>query len=383
MKKRVLHLISSLGVGGAETVLVRMVTADSRAEHIVVSLMGGGEYRDRLIKAGIEVHSLGMSRGRGGFQLSEGIRLYRLIRMVKPDILQTWMYHADLLGGIVGRIAGVRNIFWNIRSAVIKEKMPNSTRFSIQLNSVLSRFIPSRIIVNSEHACAVHSELGYSKNRMVTIPNGIPVDFFRFDPTTRIRLRHELRIADSCIALGMVARYDIFKDHQNLLSAISKLEYVTQDFVLLLIGKGMEEENEELTMLIKEYGLTNQVRLLGPTSDVPSMMSALDIHVLSSVGESFPNVVVEAMSCGVPCVATDVGDVGIVMDKTGWIVPPADPVKLADAINKAISAFSDTDQWVRRKIQVRERVLKCYSLEAMLAAFWRQWAMCNVEPLSK
>jgi glycosyltransferase involved in cell wall biosynthesis len=369
--KKVMHVISSLGVGGAETVLLRMVLRDTKGEHIVVSMLDDGEYRARLTEAGIAVYSLGMSRG--GFEPLMALKLFRLIRLLKPDVIQTWMYHADLLGGVVGRLAGVKNVYWNIRSAVITQIMPLSTRFAIRLGKLLSSYVPRAVVVNSEHACTVHRRLGYSGKKMVTIPNGIPMDRFCFDISARLKLRKKLGLSDDFVALGMIARYDVFKDHRNLIRSLKLLILDGLEFTVLLAGKGMESTNKQLVKLLREFEVEDRVYLLGPISNVSAVLSAIDIHVLSSAGESFPNVVVEAMACGVPCVATDVGDVRQVMGDTGWVVPPADAEKLASAIKEASAAFQDRDCWRRRKLKVRERVLNHYSLDVMLTSFWRLW----------
>ena len=369
--KKVMHVISSLGVGGAETVLLRMVLRDTKGEHIVVSMLDDGEYRARLTEAGIAVYSLGMSRG--GFEPLMALKLFRLIRLLKPDVIQTWMYHADLLGGVVGRLAGVKNVYWNIRSAVITQIMPLSTRFAIRLGKLLSSYVPRAVVVNSEHACTVHRRLGYSGKKMVTIPNGIPMDRFCFDISARLKLRKKLGLSDDFVTLGMIARYDVFKDHRNLIRSLKLLILDGLEFTVLLAGKGMESTNKQLVKLLREFEVEDRVYLLGPISNVSAVLSAIDIHVLSSAGESFPNVVVEAMACGVPCVATDVGDVRQVMGDTGWVVPPADAEKLASAIKEASAAFQDRDCWRRRKLKVRERVLNHYSLDVMLTSFWRLW----------
>lgn len=368
---KVLHVISSLGIGGAETVLVRLILNDSHCKHIVVSMMDDGEYSLNLIEAGIPVYSLNMFRGQ--FEPLKAFKLFRLIRSLKPEVVQTWMYHADLFGGVIARLAGVRKVFWNIRSAFIPRHMPKSTRLSIRCGAFLSRSVPKAIVVNSEHACTVHRRLGYSGKKMVTIPNGIPMDRFCFDISARLKLRKKLGLSDDCVALGMIARYDVFKDHRNLIRSLKLLILDGLEFTVLLAGKGMESTNKQLVKLLREFEVEDRVYLLGPISNVSAVLSAIDIHVLSSAGESFPNVVVEAMACGVPCVATDVGDVRQVMGDTGWVVPPADAEKLASAIKEASAAFQDRDCWRRRKLKVRERVLNHYSLDVMLTSFWRLW----------
>src|SRR5690606_10078664 len=159
-------------------------------------------------------------------------------------------------------------------------------------------------------------------------------------------VRSELDLGSNPI-IGFVARYDPLKDHDNLLQALSLLQVTDLRPTCLLVGTGLEQGNAALADRIVHFRLLDQIRLLGRRSDVPRVMNALDLHVMSSVSEAFPNVLAEAMACGTPCVSTDVGDAAAIVGESGWIVPPHDPKALAYAITSALESQNRAD-WVGR-----------------------------------
>lgn len=370
---RVLHIITGLGDGGAESALFRLCSHDRRHAHRVISLMDAGKYGSLLAGAGIEVHSLRMPRGK----LSVGglFRLWRLVRSAKPDVVQTWLYHADLIGGVVARLASASNICWglhhsNLAPGTVKQ---NTIRVA-QLCARLSRFVPWKIVSCSRRAAEVHAQLGYAADKFVVIPNGYDVAQFVPDSVARRRLRAEWGIPDDKLLLGMVARFDPQKDHANLLAALGQLKRRGSSFHCLLVGTGMESGNETLTQWLAAEGLTEVVSLLGRRNDIPAVMNALDVHVLSSLGEAFPNVLAEAMACGTPCVTTDVGDAALIVGDTGWVVPPGEPARLARALEKALGLCRQPADWSARQQAARQRIVERFSIKKMVEAYHSVWA---------
>jgi glycosyltransferase involved in cell wall biosynthesis len=221
----------------------------------------------------------------------------------------------------------------------------------------------------------VHVRLGYAAEKFVIIPNGYDVGRFQPDAAARARLRAEWGVPDAVPLLGMVARFDPQKDHANLLAACARLQASGADFAAVLVGTGCDAGNAALVQQLAAAGLTQRVRLLGRRDDVPAVMAALDLHVLSSAyGEAFPNVLAEAMACGTPCVTTDVGDAALIVGDTGWVVPPRDPKALADAIGTALLEHAErpTD-WSMRGRAARERVAGHFGIESMVAAYRTVW----------
>lgn len=372
---KVLHVITGLNSGGAEAVLCRLVTADQIRgnEHIVISMMGRGVYADKLERGGGVVECLNMPQGR--ITLSGVAQLYRRMKELKPDVVQTWMYHADLIGGVIARAAGIKAVVWGIRHSNTQRKENRRMSFLIiKLCAALSPYIPTKIACCSEKAVAGHLEAGYHAEKFSLIPNGYPLGQTCPNPEARIRVRQELGITSGNTVIGMVARFDRQKDHRTLLRALTLLTQNVCAFTCLLIGSDMSPANEELMLLITEAGLKLHTHLLGPRDDIASIMNALDIHVLSSASEGFPNVLAEAMACGTPCVSTDAGDAAIIIGAAGWVVPRRNPVLLAQAICTAIDErTTDPDKWIARQTACRQHIVDNFDLDRMVNAYRHLW----------
>ncbi len=370
---KVLHVITGLNDGGAEGALYRLCLHDELNCHIVVSMMDAGKYGPLLQSRGIELHCLAMPQGKP--TLTALFRLWRLLRQCRPDAVQTWLYHADLLGGVTARFAGIRKVFWGIRhSNLTPGTVKRSTIWVARLCAALSRWIPKGIVSCSQQAVSVHAGIGYDSGRFCTIANGYDLSCFAPDEIARDRLRGEWGVPANVFLLGMVARFDPQKDHGNLLGALGELKRLGQKFHCVLIGTGMEKGNALLMQWLEREQLTDCVSLLGRRNDIPAVMNALDLHVLSSLGEAFPNVLAESMACGTPCVSTDVGDAALILGETGWVVPPEDFSALAGALVAAKASWEkEPEQWRVRQSSARERIIRSFSVERMCAAYDKLW----------
>ena len=371
--KKIVHIITGLNNGGAEAVLYRLCTNDNQNQHAVISLMGLGKYGPLLTDKGIDVYTLDMPQGKVTF--SGLLKLYRLIKEQKPDVVQTWMYHADLIGGVIARLAGVKNVFWNIRQTSLEKGLTKrSTAYVAKLCALLSYFIPKKVICCASKAAEYHVALGYKRNKMVVIGNGYELDSLNQNPSLGFAIRSDLLLKKNDLVLGMVGRYDPAKDHNYLLLALSHLKSKSLEFKCLLVGKALSAENKELFDKLAQLDLLNNVILLEQRTDIPAVMNAIDIHVLSSYSEAFPNVLAEAMACGTPCVTTDVGDAGLIVGDTGWVVPPRDPEALAAAIETAINERNSSIKWQARKESARQRIVENFSVEKMVESYKAAWS---------
>ncbi|NHI01399.1 glycosyltransferase [Oceanimonas sp. MB9] len=372
--KIVLHVITGLEDGGAESVLYRLCTADVTHRHVVVSLMGEGKYGPLLKEAGIDVYCLNLPSGR--IKIGALFKYIRMIKEIKPDIVQTWMYHADLIGGVCARLAGVRNVSWNIRHSELETgKSRKSTIVVARLCALVSYFVPSKIICCATKAKEVHENIGYDRSKMVIVENGYNLNSLKPDDCLRNNFRVELGIDDGELLLGMVGRFNIQKNHHGLLQSLSFVKASGLHFKCVLIGSGMDDENAELANWICQTGLQNEVLLLGQRTDIPAVMNALDIHLLSSsFGEGFPNVLAEAMACGTPCVTTDVGDAAIIVGNTGWVSPTNDSADFSNKVIQAVNEMRNNPEcFEKRKIGAIERIHHNFSLRAMLDKYHKVW----------
>ena len=372
---KILHVITGLENGGAEAVLFRLCTTDKRNSHRVVSLMGDGKYGQLLLDANVDVECLNLQRGR--LSLKGTRRLYRIIKGSSCDILQTWMPHADFLGGVIGKFARTPNVIWTVHHSNYDSTLTKvGTRFLVRVLSYLSPLVPSLVISCSRVALESRLSEGYRPRQALVIPNGYDDQFFTPDRRDQRAYWKGLELGRETLVVGMVARFDAQKDHKGLLSAIAQLPHDVPDFSLLLVGPGMSAENAMLNAWIEEAGLTNRVFLLGESVDVPGIMANLDLHVLASAyGEAFPNAVAESMAAGTASIVTDVGDSADIVGETGWVVPPRNPTALAamlDSVLRLGRKHLRAKGWT-----ARERVQTHFSLEKMLNNYGSAYTSLN------
>lgn len=348
----VFHVITGLDTGGAETMLAALaLEKQKRSEYpVIVSLIDGGSQFDRLCDAGCRVIGLGMTRGRPS--LAALFRLAALIRREKPAVIQSWMYHADLAAlaalWLSGRRVGTR-LFWGVRCSDMDAAR---YRWLRRLCAWLSGG-PDGVIANSEAGLRFHVDtLGYRPRRSAVVHNGFDTDRYRFDGAARKRLRQELDIDEAAFVIATIARDDPMKDYPNLLAALDSLD----GFTALAIGKGTE-------VLAGARGLV----ALGERRDIPALLSAVDALVSpSAFGEGLSNVIGEAMACGRPIVATDVGDARQLIGDAGIVVPPRDPAALAEAV---VRLRDDPDLREKMSVRARSRIENDFCLADAAAAF--------------
>ena len=274
---RVMHLITGLGVGGAETMLAKLLggTTKSRFTSTVVSMIQPGPIAQTIRSLGIPVDSLGLTRGVP--RPSALPALLKLIRNFRPDVLQTWMYHADILGVLAARAARVPALVWNIRSSNLAfRNVGLGLRSVFAAHGILSRFT-SATIVNSAAGMSFHQAHGHHPPRWEQIPNGFDLARFRADEGTRTRGRAELGLSADDIAIGMVARFEPVKDHATFLAAAKLLGDRQPRAVFVLAGKGLTKENGAIMKQIEDAGLGLRVRLLGEYGD-PSRLASCSRH---------------------------------------------------------------------------------------------------------
>lgn len=370
---KVLHVITGLNDGGAEAVLYRLITKSSEHTHIVVSLMDMGKYGPLLEGLGAKVFCLGMDQGKPSVRLFW--RLVRIIRSEAPDVVQTWMYHSDLFGGLAARMAGVKKIFWGIHHSTLEKGKAKRTTIAIaKVLALLSHIVPERIVCCAKKSLEVHSDIGYTRNKLLVIPNGYDLSKFMVDEQSGSELRASLGVGPESFLLGKVSRYHPFKDHDNLLSALYELQLSGVDFKCLLVGRGLTGENRELVARVNELGLTDKVILAGQRTDIPAVMNALDLHVLSSSSEGFPNVLAEAMACGTPAISTDVGDAGEIVGDPALLCPPRNPKALSDLMRAMHAEWLERpDDWAARRTGCVEHIKNNFSIERMVAAYEQCW----------
>lgn len=331
---KIVFIITGLSTGGAEMMLHKLLQNmdRSRFEPTVISLIDKGEIGPRIEAMGIPVYALGMRRGLPNPLMV--LRLARLLRRLQPDVVHTWMYHADLLGGLAARLAGCRRVIWGIRhSNLSKTENKRSTLAVVRLCARLSGWLPVQVLSCSQRAKEVHAAVGYADEKIHVIPNGFDLSHFAPDATARASLRTELGLPSDIPLVGVVARFDAQKNHLGFVRAAAQLLQQSPQVHFVLAGTGVDNGNSPLQAAISVHpGLQTHMHLLGRREDVPRLMAALDVLASPSHGEAFPNVLGEAMACGVPCVVTDVGDSAEIVGNTGRVVAVGDMAALAQQL---------------------------------------------------
>jgi glycosyltransferase involved in cell wall biosynthesis len=375
-KRRIVHIITGLSRGGAEAVLYRLIysTRDSW-DSMVISLTDGGFYGDRLRSLGVSVVCCRMNEA--GQAVPGFVRLLRFLRRSRPDVVQTWMYHADLLGGVAARLLGFSAVLWGIRNLrFYRGRVSWSARAASWLCALLSETVPVAIVSCSAQAAIEHRVRGYAADKILVIQNGYDCGQLRRDKPAGRLVRSAWGTLPTQFLIGMVARWDPLKDHANFLAALQPLMREHDHVRCALIGPGMDAGNRALSELLQRYALRSKVVLAGPRDDIAAVMNALDLHVLSSLSEAFPNVVAEAMACGTPCVVTDVGDASVIVGDQGWCVPPGDSVALYEAMHAALVRLASGEAEALRAA-CRQRILQEFSHENMVAAYENAWSRAS------
>jgi glycosyltransferase involved in cell wall biosynthesis len=362
-KFRIHFVITGLGTGGAEMMLYKVISKINRDifEVKVISLLNFVALGQKFAELGVPVMVLGMKQGipdpRGLFQL------IHLFRKERPHLVQTWMYHADLIGGLAAKLSGDIPVVWNIRHSNLDPQVDKKTTFwTVKVCSMLSSWLPRKIICCAEKSSEVHIQAGYDKEKLTVIPNGFDLDQFNPDPQAKSRIKAELSIPDDAFVIGLVARYHPQKDHESFFQAAVLLGNHFSNVHFVLCGDGVVSDNHDLLNLFKGKGLEGQLHLLGRRKDMAELTAAFDIATSSSrCGEGFPNTIGEAMACEVPTVATDVGDSAYIVGDTGRVVAPGQPEELARAWKEII----DLGQEARSQLGVlaRQRILNNFSLD--------------------
>ncbi len=328
---KVAFVITGLNMGGAEIMLLKLLENSPELRGgAVISLRPGGQLLERFVALGVEVRTLGMRSG-----LPDPRKLYRLARMLRelrPDVVSTWMHHADLLGGLAARLTGLP-VVWGIHSSDLSPRgLSFGTRVVLRLNAMLARSIPIWIISCSERAKVEYERAGFPPTKILFVPNGFDTEQFRPDASANIRLRRSLGLPFDSEVVGLIARIDPLKNHRGFLDAAVLVARARPDARFVLIGSGASPDNVELSGWVDERGLLGKVTMLGLRHDVDQLIPGMDVVALASKAEAFPLVLGEAMSCGVPCVTTDVGDSASIVGAAGVVVPVDDVVAMAEGI---------------------------------------------------
>lgn len=365
---KILHVIIGLNVGGAEMMLKRLIGShhgNPDYRHAVISISTMGKLGQLLQAEGVEVHSLGL-------RYTVGVpfaiwRLVKLIRVIRPNIIQTWMYHGDLLGGLAARFAGNRHVIWGIRTTDVQAGGSFATVIVRWLCARFSSAVPQVIVCAAEASRRSHIAAGYDAKKMVVIPNGYDFTSLKASLEERQSLREQCGFSRNDLVVGSLGRFHNVKDQQNFVRAAGLLATHYPQLRFLMVGRGLDSDNSQLVGWIDRSGCKDRFVLLGERKDVPQCLAAMDIFCLHSRTEGFPNVLAEAMAMGLPCVTTDVGDAAMLLAGTGVVVAKEDSAALAQGVKQLVAL--DQDARHAMGMQAKARVEAEFSIERARARF--------------
>lgn len=362
--KKIIHIITGLGSGGAENMLYKILKNFDKQNtyHEVISLTGKGVFGYKIEDLGIKIHYLNLNKNN---LIKSTIKMKNICKDF--DIIDSWLYHADFFSFIVGKILLKKKLIWNIRhSNLDKDANKSRTLKIVRLNSVLSKFV-DLITYNSNKAYSEHIKFGYSDKHSKIIPNGFELNDFKFSKEERVKIRKELNINNEKVLIT-IGRWNIQKDYYTLLKALHDVSKTNISYKMIFIGTNLDYKNKELVNLIKKYDLCNNVILLGRQSNIPGYLSSADIYISSSLGESFSNSIGEAMACELFCIVTDVGDSALIVGNTGIVIQPRNYKELSTEIVRLLE-----QKEISRSKESRERILKEYDIKDISGLFLRNY----------
>ena len=358
---KILHVINGLDLGGAETALYRLVQAMQGRSYsfAVIVLSQPGYYSEKIKSLGIPIYYLEIKQGK---RLKAFFRLIRCIRNVQPDIVQTWLYHSDFMGGICAKLCGVKKIVWSVRCEGLHLKL--TTKWVQRVCAILSWIIPNCIVTNSQAALQNHIRMGYCAKKMRVIYNGF--DTHLFVPTDiKKNLPTHFSLPHDSLLIGTLARFHADKNYLGLMQIIDPICSQYKQAYFIFCGQGCDEDNVQLKTGLAKLFHQDRVILIGATNQAEKYLNQLDIFILASRTESFPNSLAEAMACGLACIATDVGEARHLLGDAGFIVQANDPKQLAAA---CLSMLAKTQEERKQYgLAARRKIEESYSLTCHVA----------------
>jgi len=358
---KIVHIINSLEVGGAERSLERLVANSKKFEHVVISLRNSGPIRDVLENRSIAVYCINFTIKNF---IRKFIRLINIIRKEKPILVQTWLYHANFIGGFAARLSGVKKVVWCIRTT----HLPKGAFTTLILRAIsvpVSFFIPDKIVYVAKRSATYHSKIGFDNRKGAIINNGIPMDMLISKPGAEINFlkNHHKKV----YVIGFIGRDSHDKGVDIFLNSCLKISAVIENAMFLMVGRGLSPNNKAISEFLIKNKIKDKFVLKGQVPDVTPYLRFMDIFCLTSRTEGFPNVLAEAMLLGVPSVSTDVGDAEIISSGLVPICAINDSTKIANEVMKIIRLPEASKKELSKSLS--QHISRNYSINMMVNNF--------------
>ena len=378
---KIVHIINSLKKGGAEGNLYRLCKVQkkkykNKINIIIITLIDNGYYEYELKKKGIKILSLRINEENKIFDFIKKItKLRKYIKKINPDIIQSWMYHSNFLSIFIPK-KYYNRIFWNIRHSELN--LTISKKMTILLSIIcglFSRFVPKKIIYCSEKSIKFHeNNQYYSKKKTRLIDNGYSDKTYYPSNNLRLNFRKKNKIKKTDIILGYAGRYAKQKNIESLLNAFSKIVKNYENAHLYMVGKEINLQNKELINIISGLNIKDKIVLLNEQKNLLEFYNGIDLLVLTSHSESFPNVIAEAMLCSTPVLASNAGCSKKIIDKYGFVLNKNDYLSITKGLKKSINILENKKRnWKLLKKNVRLQIKKKFSIEKMANSYSKNW----------
>ncbi len=378
---KIIHIINSLKKGGAEGNLYRLCKFhkeeyNNNINITIITLINNGFYEASLKKKGINIYSLNINhRGKFIDLIKKIIKLRQFIKNQNPDIIQSWMYHSNFLTLFIPRIFFNR-LFWNIRHSELNYQISKKmTIFLSIICGLFSRVVPKKIIYCSEKSVNFHEKHHfYNKNKTRIIYNGYDLKTYYHSKQLRLSFRKKNKIKKSDIVFGFAGRYAKQKNIPSLLFAFSKIIRRSNNLYLCMVGNDINYSNKKLTFLINNLKIKDKVFLLNHQKDLLEFYNGIDLLLLVSHSESFPNVIAEAMLCTTPVMSTDAGCAKKIINKYGFIINNNNSTSIIDGLRKSLNIFKNKKKkWKFIKINSQSYIRNFFSIKKMADSYLKNW----------
>lgn len=368
---KVCHIITSLDIGGAELVLYRLLTAqaDNVNNITVITLKPGGILADKLQQAGFVVHSLNVT---GPLSLLASVtKLAKKLEVLQPQVVQSWLYHADFITALSSLRWRATSYVWGIHTCQLP-KGKIATWAIMKSCALLSYRVPSKIVCVAEASKILHVNQGYDAKKVRVISNGFSLTDYQAVPQNQKLLRNELGVADSALVVGIIARWHPDKGQDVLLKAIQKIQPQHPNVIFLFVGRDCDSNNQQLMQYKNSCPFPDNILTIGQRSDIPALLNTLDIFCMPSRTEAFPLALGEAMCASLPVVATEVGDVAYMTGNLVELAQPDNVTSLAEKLDKMLSLPKAQRRAVGNALF--ERVSALFSIETMVHQYQALYA---------
>ena len=378
---KIVHIINSLKKGGAEGNLYRLCKFHKKkykdkVKIIIITLINNGFYESELKKIGISIYSLNFNENNKSLDIIKKILKFRkLIKNQSPDIIQSWMYHANFLTLFIQK-KFYDKLFWNIRHSELNFKISKKlTIFLSIICGIFSKLIPKKIIYCSERSIKFHENNHfYFKNKSILIYNGCNEKNYYSSKYLRSSFRKKNKIKKTDIILGYAGRYAKQKNIPSLLYAFSKIKKNYDNIYLYMVGKNINFKNKKLLSQVKNQKIKNRLFFLNEQKSLLKFYNGIDLLILPSLSESFPNVIPESMLCSTPVLSTNTGCSKTIIGKYGFIITKNSKQTISSKLDKVIKDYVyKKKEWALLKKNSRIQIKKNFSISKMANRYIQHW----------